>query len=235
MSGGRDSVSVIVPVFNGARFLAEAIDSILGQTRRADEVIVVDDGSTDDTALVAKRYGAVVRYHLQPHGGAAVARNRGVQLAGGTLLSFLDADDLWVPGKLERQLAEFAADPELEAVFGHIEQFQVTPGGAGSERRFRFVGEAMPGYVPDTMLIRTDAFRRIGPLRAGLEIGEMIDWFARAVDLGLRKQLIPDLLARRRIHEANLGLRGGDDTRRSYARLMMEILRRRRGRAEPNP
>src|SRR5919205_4589183 len=100
-------IIVIIPVYNGESYVAEAIESILDQTYRPAEVIVVDDGSTDNTAEVVKRFGDVVQYHHQPNRGAGAARNRGVELSHGEFLAFLDADDLWHKDKLAHQIQAF--------------------------------------------------------------------------------------------------------------------------------
>ena len=115
-------VSCIVPCFNGARYLGEAIDSILAQTHRPIEVIVVDDGSTDDSARVARRYGDAVRYHYRENGGPGAACNTGVELATAEVVAF-QQDDLWLPDKTRRQLDELEASPDLGYCVGHIQNF----------------------------------------------------------------------------------------------------------------
>ena len=114
---GPEGISVVVPVLDGERHLAAALSSIAGQTLRPQEVIVVDDGSRDRSAAIAQAFPGV-RYVAQNHSGQGAARNRGAELASGGLLAFLDADDLWVADKLERQLAALNAEPAIEAVFG---------------------------------------------------------------------------------------------------------------------
>lgn len=111
-------VSVVIATYNYGRYLAGALDSVLGQTVGDFEVVVVDDGSTDDTAEVVRPYlrDGRIRYHRTAHVGAWAARNQGVRLARAPLLAFLDSDDLWLPYKLERQLALFEADPDLGVV-----------------------------------------------------------------------------------------------------------------------
>ena len=107
------SVSVVIPVFNGARFVSNAIASALEQTRKPDEIIVVDDGSKDDSAAVVERsFGRAVTLVRQKNAGPAAARNHGVRLSSGEWLAFLDADDTWHPSKLERQLC-FKEDSKL--------------------------------------------------------------------------------------------------------------------------
>lgn len=98
-------VSAIIPAYNAETFIREAVDSALGQTHPDIEVIVVDDSSTDDTAGVLQSYGERIRVHRQPNGGVAAARNAGARLASGEWVAFLDADDVWLPTKIERQLA----------------------------------------------------------------------------------------------------------------------------------
>ena len=120
-------ISCIVPAYNGERYLGQTIDSILGQTYRPIEVIVVDDGSTDRTADVAAGYGAPVRLISQPNAGPAAARNTGIEAARGVFLAFLDSDDLWHEEKLERQMQRFAARPELDYCVTHIRNFWVAP------------------------------------------------------------------------------------------------------------
>jgi len=109
-------VSVVIPVYNGERYLGEAIDSVLRHSFAGSEIIVVDDGSTDRTADVATAYGSAVRYFRQHQSGSGAARNRGIEVARGSLFAFLDADDVWTPNKLAIQKSAFDADPELELV-----------------------------------------------------------------------------------------------------------------------
>src|SRR5436305_4940478 len=110
------TVSVIIPAYNYARYIAEAIDGALAQTHAPLEVIVVDDESTDDTPRVLAGYGDRIRTIRQPNGGAAAARNTGMAAARGEYVAFLDADDVWLPRKLELQLQRFEADPDLGLV-----------------------------------------------------------------------------------------------------------------------
>ena len=116
-------VSVIIPVYNGERYLADAIDSVLDQTYSALEIIVVDDGSTDNSRRVLEGYGDDIRYFRQDNKGTASARNFGVRNSQGSLLAFLDQDDLWVPDKLQNQVGVMAESNVVQAVFGMVEQF----------------------------------------------------------------------------------------------------------------
>jgi glycosyltransferase involved in cell wall biosynthesis len=113
------AISVVIATFNYGRFLAGAVESALAQSFRDLEVIVVDDGSTDDTGPVITPYlnDARIRYERTDHVGQAAAKNSGVRLARGRFIAFLDADDLWLPSKLEEQIAMFRANPALGVVY----------------------------------------------------------------------------------------------------------------------
>ncbi len=108
-----DTVSVVIPAWNVEPYIARAIDSALAQTRAPDEILVVDDGSTDGTADIVRGYGDRIRYMHQPQTGAAEARNRGIEQATGRWVAFLDADDQWLPDKLARQMDLLARNPDI--------------------------------------------------------------------------------------------------------------------------
>ncbi|MBN2083951.1 MAG: glycosyltransferase family 2 protein [Anaerolineales bacterium] len=219
-----DLVSVIIPVYNGGRFLAEAIESVFAQSYRTVEVIVVDDGSTDDGAKVAQGYP--VRYYFQRHRGPGAARNLGIRRARGGFLSFLDADDVWMPGKTTGQMRMLADRPQLDAVFGWMEQFA---DGDAAPPKTRFIGTIMNGIHAGAMLVRSESFARVGLFAAGLRIGEFVDWYARASEAGFASAVLPEVVVRRRIHEGNL-MRGGGVDKSEYARILKTALDRRRSK-----
>jgi glycosyltransferase involved in cell wall biosynthesis len=221
-------VSVIIPVYNCERYAEEAIRSVLAQDYEPLEVVVVDDGSTDQSADVAKSFGALVRYCYQERAGIGAARNRGVELASGELLAFLDADDRWVPAKLNRQVPILLSRPAIDIVFGRARQL-----GHGKEwdrgvQQVDYDGpDLMAGIISGTMLIRRESFFRVGPFRTDLKIGEFVDWYARAVDAGLSHLMLPDLLLYRRLHDTNQGVREREAIT-DYARVLKAALDRRR-------
>ncbi len=221
----RPLVSVIIPVYNCAEYLAGAIESVLGQDYRPIEVLVIDDGSTDNSAGIAERYSWPVHCCLQPHGGVSAALNRGTDLAQGKLFAFLDADDVWVEGKLTRQVAALERDAALDVVFGHVQQFRVS---TGSERSASTA--AIPGYLKGTMLIRREAFIRVGKFDTRWRVGDFVDWYLRASDRGVRSLMLPDVVLKRRIHADNLGRRERKH-RADFARILKASLDRRRGGA----
>ena len=223
-------VSVIIPVYNYDRYLGEAVESVLAQTYQHLEVIVVDDGSTDRSGEVAESFAARgVRYCHQVHAGIGPARNKGVELAHGVYIAFLDADDRWPLQKLERQLRAFESDPALEMCFGQALQLQNGPeweAGVKNDERLEVAG-MVPGMVPGTMLIKRDAFLRVGKFLGDWKVGEFIDWYARAVELQLRSLVLPELLLWRRIHDSNQGVRERQSVT-DYARVLKAKLDRKR-------
>ena len=174
---GEPRISVITPVFNGERYLGDAIESVLAQTLPPAEVIVVDDGSTDESGTVAGRYASAVSYCRQPNSGTAAARNLGIERAQGDHIAHLDADDMWTADKLALQVEAFRATPDLDAVFGHITEF-ASPDVETEGIRVRT--EPAPSYSPCTILIERKALRRVGPYRTKWQIGQDMDWHMRA-------------------------------------------------------
>ena len=207
------TVSVIIPSYNAAAFLAEALGSVCAQTFADFEIIAVDDGSSDGSRAMLRGWpDARLRWSTQPHQGAAAARNAGVLLARARYVAFLDADDVWLPGKLAAQVAALEADPALMLVFGHYQAF-----GRGGEQ------PAAPGYSSGTLLARRAAFLKVGLFATHWRVGEFIDWYARADEAGLARALQPDVVLRRRVHAGNL-TRGA---RQDYAAVLAAMRRRR--------
>jgi glycosyltransferase involved in cell wall biosynthesis len=228
----RVTVSVIVPVFDTERYLAVALDSIVAQTWPADEVIVVDDGSTDASPDIASDYAsryAEVRVLRQANSGPAAARNAGIDAASGRYLAFADADDQMMPDRLAVQLDCFARQPELEVVVG-TEDIVVEPdASAGAETMAR----AVPGWRGHeralhlmSMMARADVFERIGRFDASYRMAEDTEWFARAFAGKASILFIDDLLTHRRIHDQNASHRT-EATRAALFRILRE--RRRLG------
>jgi len=221
VSSNNPLVSVILPVFNGERYLAEAIESARRQRYAPLQTIVVDDGSTDASATVARRFGRVVEYCFQPNRGIGAARNRGVSLAHGDYFAFLDADDVWSETKLERQMATLARQPELDAVFGYVTQFHSPELSQEARKQILCQPEPLPGYLPSTLLVRRQAFFRVGQFGETIRMGEFADWYLRAVELGLKMCMLRAVVARRRLHSANNGIR-----QREYFNDYLHALRR---------
>lgn len=224
-------VSCIVPCFDGERYLAEAIESILAQTHRPIDPIVVDDGSTDGSPAVVRRFAGVVRSVRQPNSGPGAACNRGLDLARGELIAFLEQDDLWEPDKLARQVAALAADPEAGFCVAHARNFWAPERAAEAARHAgRPAMRPVPGYVIQTLLARREAFAEVGRFDETLPYTFAMDWFLRAEDLGVRGILLDDVLTHRRLHDANTSRRNRAASHDEFLHLVKATLdRRRRG------
>jgi glycosyltransferase involved in cell wall biosynthesis len=234
-------ISCIIPVFNGERYLGEALDSILAQTYRPIEIIVVDDGSTDGTGELVARYGHRIRYFRQNNEGAPTARNAGLSAARGAFVAFLDSDDLWQPDKLERQMARFEARPELDLCVTHLQRFWI-PELETERKRFqdhRFA-EVLPGYITQTLLARRNVFDSVGNFNTSRRVGDPMDWFLRAAEQGAVMELLPDLLVYQRMHESNLSVEFGTRVMKPHMQdaildVVKASLDRRRSRNETSP
>ena len=217
-------VSVIIPVFNGQAYLAEALASVSRQSMSQLEIVVIDDGSTDETTRVLQEFGdSRLRHAHQEQAGAATARNRGVQEARGRYLAFLDADDLWSADKLQLQLADLERDGGMS--FTLVDEF-ISPDcakalGASAQPRL-----GLGGGVTTLLVARAD-FARVGPFDPQCRLGEFIEWRARATDLGLRSGTVPLPLTQRRLHLANM-TRARRPEAHLYAATLRRVLERRR-------
>lgn len=217
----RPLVSVIIPSYNREIFLNEAITSVLQDPYRPVQIIVVDDGSTDGTAAMIRKFSSEVEYIFQPNSGAASARNTGLTRAKGMYFAFLDSDDLWVNEKLMRQMNVLEEDDESHAVFGYIEEFYEPAPNSGQIPRI------LPGYNLGTMLIRAETFHTVGPFRTDLQLADAIEWLSRLLSMNVKTLLLSQVVYRRRIHGGNIGVEKRDQ-RIEYVRAIKSMLDRKR-------
>lgn len=177
------SVSVVIPTYNYGRFIKETINSVLDQTCPPSEIIVVDDGSTDETAAVVGGFVEAVRYIRQDNAGVCAARNRGVSESNSDLIAFLDADDTWEPSNLEKQVARFESDEALGLVHCGMREFDSETGETirlymeGGEEGVAdnlllWEGPVIVG--PGAVTVTRKAFDRVGGFDARMKVGE--DW-----------------------------------------------------------
>jgi glycosyltransferase involved in cell wall biosynthesis len=221
------TISAIIAVHDGERTLERALRSVVGQSRPPCDIVVVDDGSSDESSAIARLFSEV-RCVRSEHRGQAHALNLGVDLAQGDLLTFLDADDEWLPNKLATQLEALCANADLDMVFGHAEQ--VVDPALSVDRGVRVPSQraqSLPARLPSAMMIRRSAFLRAGAFDPELRIGMVIEWYARARDAGLEELILPEVVYRRWIHGNNMGIHHAA-SRGEYAAVLKRILDRRR-------
>jgi glycosyltransferase involved in cell wall biosynthesis len=226
-------ISCIVPSFNSAPYLREALEGIVAQTYRPLEVIVADDGSTDTTREIASSYGNLVCLVVQPTAGPAATRNLGLRAARGELVAFLDADDLWHAEKLARQYARFQAQPDLDLSVTAAQLFW-TADLTEEEQHYHDNPRAqpLPGYATTTLLAKRAVFDRVGPFDATLWFADATEWFMRAAEHGARLELLPEVLTFHRMHPGNLTRRRSEASRQEFLRIVRASLYRQRARPQ---
>jgi glycosyltransferase involved in cell wall biosynthesis len=226
-------ISCIVPAFNADKFIYETLDSIYAQSYTQIEVIVVDDGSTDDTARKVQEYRPEVRYFHQDNGGPARARNLGIERSHGDMLAFLDADDLWHPEKLAKQMERFQARSDLDFCVAHIQNFWI-PEMQTEAARFKDHprSKPLPGYVAATLLARRSLFETIGSFDTTFDHADMMAWYMRASEHGAKSELLQDTLVFRRIHNLNRSRVYGKRSGSEYLHLLKSHIDRSRAEAQ---
>ena len=206
-------ISVIIPAWNAARVIVETLDSIAAQTLLPDEVIVVDDGSDDQTAKAASSQAIVSRVITAPHKGTAAALNRGVAESRGDLLAFIDADDLWTPDKLALQERAITGSEHGTVVLGMVESFLCPSVSRAAAKTLTFQKGRQLGWLSGAMLMHRETMARVGDFDESLRRGFFIDWVARAKGKGISFEMLDEVVLRRRIRPGTLGQRshGEDD------------------------
>jgi glycosyltransferase involved in cell wall biosynthesis len=213
-------VTIVIPAFQAAAFLGSALESILAQTHRDTEVLVIDDGSSDGTSAVAEAYALRddrIRLRRQTNRGVSSARNRGIAEATGEFLAFLDADDEWFPNKLERQLREFET-PRCAVAVGCLMEYVSTRGavlGISGEsaqgRQEDIIGARFMPFALSSLLTRTELVRELGAFDERL--GETIPGQVEDLDLVSRLAChgavitVPEVLGRYRVHAGGASAR----------------------------
>jgi glycosyltransferase involved in cell wall biosynthesis len=219
------TVGVVIPVWNGERWLGEALDSVLAQEHLVIDVVVVDDGSSDASAELCEGYGPPVRVVRQANAGIGAARNRGVELVGGELVTFLDADDLLTARSLACRVEVLAGRSELDMAFGHVRRFSEIVEGAPVA-----LNEPQPGRLPTAMLVRRAVLERVGPFPTDTRVAEGLDWLLRAREQRLGELMLPDQVLWRRVHGDNNSLRHRAEIG-EFPRALKASLDRRRAAA----
>jgi len=223
-------ISVIVPVYNGERFVAQAVHSICRQRHRPLEIILVNDGSTDSTARVIRELAATTHEDMtcinQTNKGPAAARNRGLEVAKGEIIAFLDADDLWTAGMLEGQLKRLSDDDSLQLVVGCTQRVRASD-RPESRSGLEIFGPQWMALVVGSALFRRTVFNTVGLFDESLRFGEDVDWFFRARELGVPIGISSEVTQLYRIHENNM-TRDVQTSDRHFLSAVKKSLDRRR-------
>jgi glycosyltransferase involved in cell wall biosynthesis len=219
-------VTVVMPSYNGEKYVKEAIDSVLLQSYLAIEIIFIDDGSHDATAKIAQSYGEKIHYVFQENRGESAAQNLGISLARGKYITFLDVDDLYTPGRFETTVDVLENSAAIDCVFGHVEQFISPELPLELQRKWRCPKGDVPGYIPSAGLFRRRCFDVAGVFEENLPNGAFVSWYMCAEEMGLKHQLISKRVLLRRIHGNNIGL-NFKNPRNEYFQIVKAALQRR--------
>jgi glycosyltransferase involved in cell wall biosynthesis len=196
---------VILVARNGQALIAEELDSVFQSTIKPAEILVVDGGSTDRTVEIAQSF-PLVRVIHQTSTGIARAYNEGIAQAQGEFIAFISHDDLWLPEKLDRQIAYMRRNPKVLYTVAMV-QHVLAPGSTVPPGfRAELLERPIPGMLMETLVARKRVFALVGGFDPDFPIGEDTDWFARARDANIEMALLPDVLLHRRIHGANASL-----------------------------
>ena len=214
--------SVIIPAYNAEKTIEEAIDSVLAQTIKPSEIIVIDDGSNDQTVIKASKYHPMVQVISQVNQGCGGATNTGISHARTSLLSFLDADDVWLTHKMAVQLQTMQDDLSIDGVFSHIQNFKDTD-------IKRSLSQPYALWVRSTMTIKAEAAKKIGAIiYPPGNRGDMVDWIKRGQELGLNLKMMPHVLASRRIRPDSLSYGFDHEKNKGYLFAIKRALDRKR-------
>jgi teichuronic acid biosynthesis glycosyltransferase TuaG len=197
-------IDVIIPVYNGARFIRETIASIQAQTWKNLEIIVVDDGSEDDSVkivLEAAKMDKRILLEKRPHAGVAATLNAGVTKGTAAYIAFLDADDLWESQKLEKQM-KFLSESAAEICFCLIQEFKTVEPGEGM-LSYDARPSPLKGFAKTGFLGYSSVFKKYGLFDETIKTGDFIDWLARVIRAGHHIVTVDEVLAYRRVHAGN--------------------------------
>lgn len=220
-------VSVIIPVFNCESYIGDAIESVLRQSYRKFEILVIDDGSTDRSAEIAASYPEV-RLFRKHHEGVASARNFGITKAEADLVAFLDADDLYSDDKLAKQTDYMAAHPECSIVFSDYRNFTDIPKDRMTDRQRAVLHEYVSQCLP-AACIRKEVFSKFGLFDTSYPYAEDTEFFMRlAINRINLSHRIGEVLYLRRVHEDNATLQHADAGRNEMYGILMDAVRNRR-------
>jgi glycosyltransferase involved in cell wall biosynthesis len=219
-------ISIVLPVYNGEKYIGASIDSLLKQTYAPIEIVVVNDGSKDQTEQVVANYGSKVRYFAQSNRGQPAATNFGLSVANGSYVAFIDADDLYLPDKTASQVDFLEKQPEIDFVFGYVEQFYSPELSLEERKKWVCPSGIVPGYLASAGLFRKECFNRVGLFNEMQRIGVFVEWYMRASEKELKQALIPDLVLQRRIHGNNMGIHS-QHCRLEYVQIVKSAIKRR--------
>lgn len=221
-------VSVIIPVYNGEKYLEEAIESVLVQKLKPLEIIVVDDGSEDRTKIITKKFSKYINYIYQNRMGVGYSRNRGIGLSIGNFIAHLDHDDTWEKDKLLLQCEAFKKDEDIEVIGGLMRSFYSSEINPEEMRKIYCPPHPLPSFSASSIVVKKSVYSKVGLYKGGINNSPDFEWFLRVREIGLKEKMIDKVISNRRIHKLNTGKGNKNSNRERLHLLKLKIDRNRK-------
>lgn len=228
----KELISVIVPVYNGDRFISKTIDSVITQSYKNIEIIVVDDGSTDKSVDIVKSYKNI-QYIYQDNKGPSSARNTGISSSKGTYIAFLDCDDVWYNEKLSMQEEFLRNNPKIGFVFAHRKMIIEEGIPKPPWYREHLFEKPSPILTASALLARRSAFEAVGGYNTDFRFGENAEWLSRAKHIGIKMEILKEVLLDQRLHDENQTYHL-DEMRSNILKVLKNSIDRKKGLGPEN-
>jgi len=219
-------VSVIIPVYNGATYLAATLESVLAQTHPLHEIIAIDDGSTDSSPEILRSFGTRLRTVRQPNRGVAAARNAALAQASGDLICFLDQDDLWPADRTRVMVEALQSNPEFELATGRVE---ILYQRAEPPDPLAHQSVVHREYLLGSLCVRSSLFRKLGPFNTAIGYADDTDFWARRIEAGTRNLYLEQVTLIYRLHAGNTSFDDNVSRFHLMGALRESLKRKRRG------
>lgn len=219
-------ISVIMPVFNREKYIREALQSILDDAYHRKEIIVVDDGSTDNSVHIVSEFPEI-KIIRQKNQGVAVARNTGIKASGGQFITYLDSDDIWMPGRIELCLDYFVKNSNTDLIMGQEILFLDHAITKPALIKEEWLNQAMDAGNNGVTMLKKSCYDRVGLFNPVYKKGEDTEWHVRAIEAGLNIGRISSVFQWRRVHDANLSFVPGENPNSNLIQIIRESLHRK--------
>lgn len=219
-------VSVILIVKNGEKFISQAITSVLQQTLKPLEILVIDGNSTDKTETICKTFPEVT-FIRQKDRGIPNAYNQGIETSKGKFISFISHDDIWKPDKLEKQINYMLEHPHIEFTITKAKFFLEAGYNLPTNFKKELLNKGVVAYIMETLVTRKTLFQKVGVFDTSYPTGEDLDWFSRVLDYNIPYGIIQESLVLKRIHDKNSSL-NYDEFNKLVLKLLRESIKRKR-------
>jgi glycosyltransferase involved in cell wall biosynthesis len=226
IQGANPLVTIIIPVYNREKYVADALNSLLNDDYQPKEIVVVDDGSTDKTAEILSKYEGI-NYHYQEHQGVSVARNTGLNLSHGRYITFLDSDDIWMPGRLEYSVNFFQSHPEVDYLLGKQETFLEDGFLKPIHIKQSWLDFPQESSGTGVLMTKKTCFDKVGFFNTDFRSSEDKEWLLRASEAKLQMARIPLIMVKQRLHGQNISLQENENQMGRVFRIIHDSIKRK--------